>query len=130
MQRLGDSPARRFRQRVESPARRRKAVGRNRLRPSHHAFSDILGGELSLARPRRGGAVPFVGRTSASQNLWRKLSRGGNRSTGGFVAAVRGSACRNDRRMPEEVPEGAPTRSSTFRTPFRHSVSPDNGRTQ
>ena len=109
----------------------RKAVVRNRSRPSHHALRDILGGELSLARPRRGGAVPSVGRTSASQNLWRKLSRGGNRSTGGFVAAVRGSACRNDRRMPEEVPRhGAPTRSSAFRTPFRHSVSPHNGRTQ
>ena len=84
-----------------------------------------------LARPRRGGAVPFVGRTSSSQKLWRKLSRGGNRSTGGFVAAVRGRAYRNDRRMPEEVPRhGAPTRSATFRTPFRHRVSPDNGRTQ
>jgi hypothetical protein len=50
-----------------------------RSRPSHHALRDILGGELSLARPRRGGAVPSLGRTSASQKLWRKLSRGGNR---------------------------------------------------
>src|SRR4051812_27120724 len=82
-------------------------------------------------RPRRGGAVPSVGGTSASQNLWRKLSRGGNKSTGGCVAAVRGSACRNDRRMPEEVPRhGAPTRSPTFRTPFRHSVSAGDGRKQ
>ena len=38
-----------------------------------------------------------------------------------YRSAVRGSACRNNTRMPEELPRhGAPTRSSAFRTPFRH----------
>jgi hypothetical protein len=43
---------------------------RNRSRPSHYSLRDFFGGQLSTARPRRGGSVPFVGRTSASQNTF------------------------------------------------------------